>query len=168
MRNGRFLEVFLLVVGLLGCGGSLNGQGGPDGSTTTPCSAMGACACMAASDRCSPRVEACWCPTECAPNIECFCGGGHFLACENRTITTTACADELARVQTMCAGMAFAGSIGTLCNVNPLCIAGCLDQLATVPSCSQIDCSFCQTCDCAGPTTPSAFRTCVTDCSYAY
>jgi hypothetical protein len=71
-----------LVLALLGCGGSLNGNKGPDGSTTAPCSSLGECDCYAASGRCAPRTEACWCPSQCAP-IECICGGGRFLGCED-------------------------------------------------------------------------------------
>jgi hypothetical protein len=78
----KWVGMFLLAAGLLGCGGSISG---PDGATTTiPCSAMGACECLAASDRCTARTEACWCPSECSPLIDCICGGGKFLACENR------------------------------------------------------------------------------------
>ena len=173
MRIAR-TGILALAAALIGCGGSLPGTGGPGaggatGGTSGPpplvCAALGACECMSASDRCAARTEACWCPSECNPNIRCICGGGQFLACEDKVVATD-CDTALARVQTLCAGMAFVSSIGGICNqVNPTCIAGCLDQLATVQSCSQIDCSFCETCDCAGPVTPSAFRTCVTGCS---
>ncbi len=47
---------------------------------------MGACECMAAGDRCAARTEACWCPSECNPEIACICGGGRFLACEDKSV----------------------------------------------------------------------------------
>ena len=160
--NAEPIGIALLAAALLGCGGSLNK--GPDGSTSGACSTLGACECIAANDRCSARTEACWCPSECNPNIACVCGGGRFLACEEKAAAGT-CGAELARVQTMCAGMAFAGQIDALCTADPNCIQGCLAQLTTAASCAQIDCSFCLACDCAPPMTPSPFRNCVSQCA---
>ena len=83
--NWHRAAVLVLVAGLLGCGGSIEGSNAPDGATTTiPCSAMVACACLEASDRCVVRTEACWCPSECDSQIVCICGGGKFLGCDNR------------------------------------------------------------------------------------
>jgi hypothetical protein len=152
----------LLAVALLGCGGSLSK--GPDGSTTGACSTLGACECMAAGDRCSARTEACWCPSECNPNIACICGGGRFLGCDDKAAAGT-CGAEMARVQTMCAGMPFVAQIDTFCAFNAPCMQGCLAQLTTTASCAQIDCSFCIACDCLPPSMPSAFRTCVNSCA---
>src|SRR4029078_5477600 len=74
MPSRKKVAVLWLGAVLLGCGGSLSKTGGPDGATTTvPCTAMGACECMAASDRCAPGTEACWCPSECDPQIACIC-----------------------------------------------------------------------------------------------
>jgi hypothetical protein len=164
-RVGLF--VFSVAAALLGCGGSLKGNSGPDGATTTiPCSAMGACECLAASDRCASRTEPCWCPSECDPQIACICGGGRFLGCENASVIS-ACSNELAAVQAKCAGQAFVQYIGGLC-VNtfgdPNCTAACLAKLKSTGSCSEIDCYFCPVCDCAEPTMPSPFRACLQAC----
>jgi len=186
MRFARSLfgvsSLAFLLAALAACGGSLNpndggtgGQGGNAGTTgtggattTVPCSALGACECLTASDRCTPRSEACWCPTECYPGaaIECVCGGGRFLACEEKDIVAV-CASWLEAVQTKCAGQAFVGNIGALCDgpVNPLCVSNCLANLKEFGSCSEIDCSFCQACDCAAPSTPSPFAACVRGCA---
>ena len=129
---------------------------------------MNGCECLAASDRCTPRSEACWCPTECFPGgaIECVCGGGRFLACEDSQIAA-ACASELAAVQTKCAGQPFVQYIGTLCSAatNPDCVAACLAQLNTAGSCTEIDCGFCPVCDCAAPATASPFAQCLASCN---
>lgn len=158
----------LAALGLLaGCGGSLKGDGAPDAATTTvPCSALGACECMAATDRCAPRTEPCWCPSECDPQIACICGGGEFLACEDRSVIT-ACSNELTAVQARCAGQPFLQEIASICvntRGDPTCTAACLAKLSAGGSCSEIDCSFCPTCDCAGPATPSPFAACYDAC----
>ena len=177
----KLVGVAGLVVGLAACGGSLSpnpdGGGGSGGSAgsgsagttgnagttwtggSTPCSAMGGCDCIAAFDRCTPRSEACWCPTECYPGSECVCGGGRFLACEDKTVVAT-CATELAAVQ------AFVGDLSALCDAaaNPTCVAACLANLHNTGSCSEIDCSFCQACDCLSPATPSPFAACLRAC----
>jgi hypothetical protein len=166
------------------CGGSLNPQGdggGGAGGTTgsagttgsggaTPdaaCASMNGCECLAASDRCTPRAEACWCPTECFPGapIDCVCGGGRFLACDDRSVSAT-CAAALAAVQTKCAGQAFVQYIGALCQTggNPTCVASCLANLNATGSCSEIDCGFCPVCDCLAAT-PSPFATCLAACA---
>ena len=152
---------------LLGCGGSLSKTGGPDGGTTTiPCSAMGACECMAASDRCAPRTEACWCPSECNPQVACICGGGQFLACDDRAVVTI-CSEWLTAVQSKCAGQPNVQYIGGLCTdgfSDPFCTANCLANLKDIGSCAEIDCSFCPVCDCAGPATPTPFAVCLQAC----
>lgn len=168
MRHSSIGALLLLS---LGCGGSLNGNKGPDGSTTGQCASLGACECMAASDRCAARAEACWCPSECDPNIACICGGGRFLACEEKAVVAS-CASELAAVQAKCAGQPFVQYIAGLCTIpttqvdatSPACIAGCLANLENTGSCSEIDCSFCPVCDCAGPTSPSPFSACLASC----
>ena len=174
MRHVRERIVVLsFVVVLLGCGGSLSGdRGAADAGTDVwhsepACAALDACACLASSDRCMPRSEACWCPTECYPGapIECVCGGGRFLACEAKTVVAT-CATELAAVQAKCVGQAFVGDLSALCDAaaNPTCVTACLTNLNDTGSCSEIDCSFCQACDCSGPATPSPFTACLRAC----
>jgi hypothetical protein len=184
------LLVFMSAVGLAACGGSLGqddagggaggssqggaggssgGTTGSGGSTTGPCASLNGCECLAASDRCTARSEACWCPTECYPGapIECVCGGGQFLACEDTNVVT-ACSNELAAVQTKCAGQAFVQYIGALCGqtrADPHCIATCLANLNATGSCSEIDCGFCTVCDCAQPATPSPFAQCLAACN---
>jgi hypothetical protein len=161
------LGLFLVAVGLLGCGGNLNTNGAPDGSTpTVPCYTMGACACMAASDRCESLTEACWCASECNPNIACVCGGGKFIECHDRT-PETACDNQASRVTSMCAGTPFVNEIPWLCTsgASPACMGQCLSALTTTESCAQIDCSFCLAgCDCTLPSMPSALRNCVVSC----
>jgi hypothetical protein len=163
------IGLFLAALGLLaGCGGTIKGNTGPDGSTTTiPCSAMGACECMAAGDRCAPRTEPCWCASECDPQIACICSGGEFLACENRSVIT-ACSNELTAVQAKCAGQPFLQYIASICvntHRDPTCTAACLAKLNTGGACSEIDCSFCPVCDCAAPATPSPFAACLQTCA---
>ena len=161
--NAEPIGIALLAAALLGCGGSLNK--GPDGSTSGACSTLGACECMAANDRCSARTEACWCPSECNPNIACICGGGRFLGCDDRSVVSS-CEAELARVEAMCGATAMVGQVRSLCATgNPVCIQGCLAQLTTTQSCSQIVCGFCLTCDCVLPEMPSALKTCVDGCA---
>jgi hypothetical protein len=160
-RNRRV--VLLLGLGLMGCDGSTNS---PEGSTTPPCPSLGACECMAASDRCTSRVEACWCPSGCDPQIVCICGGGEFLACEDKP-AVGACSSQLAAVETKCASNSFVSFIGELCTSapDPSCVAGCLADLKSTGSCSEIDCGFCPVCDCAAPARPSPFAACLASCN---
>ena len=160
------IGLFLTVLGLLaGCGGSLKGND-PDGSTTGACASLGACECMAASDRCSARTQACYCPTSCDPNIACICGGGLFLACDDKAVSAS-CVTALAAVQTKCAGQSFVQYIGGVCSSgsDPTCVAGCLAKLNSTGSCAEIDCGFCPVCDCAAPATPSPFAACLRTCA---
>jgi len=163
VRTG--VAVLAAAAGLLGCGGSLNK---PDGSTTTTalCSTLSACACMAASDKCRPRTEACWCPSECDPQIACVCGGGQFLACDEKDVVGI-CSDWLAAVQAKCAGQPNVQYIADLCGntgAEPFCTSICLANLKENGSCAEIDCSFCPTCDCAAPVASSTFAACLADC----
>jgi hypothetical protein len=167
LLEGYMAKIVALVIGLglaAGCGSGTLG-GGPDGGAppTNPCVALGACGCMAASDRCTARTEACYCPTECSPEIVCVCGGGHFLACEDKAATTTnACLSQVARVQQACAAQPFVNYITDLCSArNPTCVASCLENLS---SCSEIDCRFCPVCDCAPPERANALDTCLQGC----
>jgi hypothetical protein len=178
-------SLLLTAIVVAGCGGSITGngpmtgqggqgaRGGQGGGTTTvPCEAMGACECLAASNRCTVRTEDCWCPSECAApgtGIDCICGGGRFLSCEDRS-TAASCMNELAAVQAKCANHSFAQYIGDICSlssIHPTCVATCLANLNTTGSCSEIDCSFCPVCDCAAPATPSPFLACLEACRAA-
>jgi len=197
MRNGRrFVSaLFSAAVALAGCGASLDprndaggGSGGFGGSSlggmggttggggtlgsggSTPtgaCSTLSGCECLAASDRCVPRSEACWCPTECFPGSVCVCGGGKFLGCENKAVAGS-CASELSAVQAKCAGQPFVQYIANICanpNSASACVAGCLANLRNTGSCSEIDCGFCTVCDCAGPAGVSPFASCLANCT---
>jgi hypothetical protein len=190
IANRKRVGLLVLAAGLIGCGGVTTGTTGTAGSTGTigtggtntgtagttgtggttgttgACASLGACACMEAGDRCSARTEACWCPSECDPQIVCICGGGRFLACEDRTVVPS-CANALAAVQAKCAGQSFVGFIGELCSsaADPTCVAGCLTKLNNTGSCSEIDCGFCTVCDCAGPATLSPFAACLQTCA---
>src|SRR5688572_13488655 len=122
LLEGRMAKIVALVIGLglaAGCDSGTLGSG-PDGGgpPNNGCAALGACGCMAASDRCTARTEACYCPTECNPELACICGGGQFLACEDKApvTTTTYCSSQLARVQQTCAAQPFIGDIGDLCS----------------------------------------------------
>jgi len=164
------IGVLLVAIAVAGCGGSITGKGpmtGQGGATTTiPCSAMGACECMAASSRCSARVESCWCPSECNPQIACVCGGGRFLACEDKA-TVAACTTALTAVQAKCAGQSNVQWIADICTTaaDPTCVAACLSNLATGGACTEIDCRFCALCDCGPATVPSPFGDCVRACA---
>ena len=160
-RIGQFLAALSL---LAGCGGTITGNGGPDGATTTiPCSAMGACACREASDRCAMRTEACWCDSECDPSSVCKCGGGRFLACDDNAVVAS-CTRELAAVQTKCpTGGQYISDID-ICSSSrsPSCVASCLANLQATGSCSELNC-FCPVCDCIAPETPT-FSNCLAAC----
>ena len=166
MANRKRIGFLLLAVGLFGCGGSIKGNTGPDGSTTGGCSSLGACECMGASDRCAARTEACWCPDVCGLPIDCICGGGRFLACDDKAVAAS-CATALAAVQAKCAGQSFVQYIGDVCSSgsDPTCVAGCLAKLNSTGSCSEIDCGFCTLCDCAPSTAPNPFRACLQTCA---
>jgi len=157
-----------MLAGMMSCGGSINGNG-PDGSTQTQtvgCASLDECACYAAGDRCSMVTESCWCPIVCDSKVACVCGGGKFLGCQD-SAGTQSCDAQVARVQNLCAGQPFTSFLNGICSsgaLNPTCVGGCLSQLTTVDSCAQIDCSFCTTCDCAGPAMPSQLRTCIDGC----
>jgi hypothetical protein len=112
------------------------------------------------------RTEACWCPSECNPQIACVCGGGQFLGCEDKVVVA-ACTTQLAAVQAKCANQSFVQYIGDLCTAarNPSCVSGCLANLATGGSCTEIDCGFCPVCDCAQPVTASPFAACLAGCT---
>lgn len=177
MRIGaNRIGLLLVAIAFLGCGGSVNGngpvtgQGGQGGATTTiPCSAMGACECWSANDRCTARTEACWCPSACDPGIDCLCGGGRFLACEDRSFIAS-CVNELSAVQAKCAGEPFLQYLASICvqtNRDPTCTAACLANLNASGSCAEVDCSFCPVCDCAGPATPSPLAACLQACASA-
>lgn len=158
------IGALLVALAVAGCGGSLGGK--QDGGTS-PCSAVAACECLQ-SDRCAPRSEACWCPTECYPGaaVDCKCGGGRFLSCEERA-TVAACASELSAVQTKCAGQSNVQWIADICSTSAdaACVAACLSNLETGGACSEIDCRFCALCDCAAPAVPSPFGDCVRACT---
>jgi hypothetical protein len=158
--------LFLLAVGLLGCGGSINGNSGNHPTPPAACATLNACDCMAAGGRCTMRTEPCWCPSECSPQIACICGGGQFLACEDNPVVA-ACTSQLVAVQTKCASQPFVQYIGDLCTsaANPSCVSACLANLATGGSCTEIDCGFCPVCDCAQPATSSPFAACLAACA---
>jgi hypothetical protein len=157
------IGLLVAALGWLACGSSV--LQGPDGGTQTgACASLGECACFAASDRCSARTEACWCPSVCDPSIACICGGGEFLSCETKSAATS-CDTELARVQSLCAGKPFVQYIAGLCSSNANCVASCLaTNIVNVDSCAQIDCYFCPVCDCAPPP-PSPLRNCLQTCT---
>jgi hypothetical protein len=165
--EGYMAKIVVLVIGLglaVGCGSSTLGGTGPDGAAppNNGCAALGACACMAASDRCTARTEACYCPSECAPEIACICGGGKFLACEDAIIhpTPPSCLAQALRVQQQCAAQPLVQFVDDLCRTQTdPCVANCLANLG---SCSEIDCSLCPACDCAAPQSP--LSTCLGAC----
>jgi hypothetical protein len=161
------MRTFLLataLAGLIGCGGSIKGNGPDASNQPVGCATLDECACYAASDRCSMVTESCWCPSVCDSKVACVCGGGKYLGCVNSP-GTDSCDAELARVQVLCVGQPFVNFLSGICASNPTCIAGCLSQLGTVDSCAQIDCSFCTTCDCSGPAMPSPLGACVAGCA---
>lgn len=157
------VTVGFLLVGLVACDSGPRTNGGLDGSASGACASLGECDCMAATDRCTPRTEACWCPSICDPNVSCVCGGGRFLGCQDNDLVAV-CTGWLTEVQAKCAGRI--PDIGTLCSdaPNPFCVAQCLANLKSSGMCSEIDCRFCPTCDCDPPTATSPFADCVAAC----
>ena len=95
--------------GTTGAGGTTGTAGTTDtggtggtGGTAGACASLGACACMQAGDRCVARTEACWCPSECDPQIVCVCGGGRFLACEDKPVVPSCTGRPHGRPGQMC------------------------------------------------------------------
>ena len=84
-------------------------------------------------------------------------------------MTIAACTTELTAVLAKCANQPFVQDIDDICATqgNPTCVAACLAKLNATGSCSEIDCSFCPICDCAGPATPSPFAACLQACAAA-
>jgi hypothetical protein len=95
-------------------------------------------------------------------------GGGQVVHVAHKA--RAACANELTAVRVKCADQAFIQYIGDLCTnaaYDPTCVAGCLANLKTRGSCSEIDCYFCPVCDCAPPVAASPFRACLQTCAQA-
>jgi len=124
-------------------------------TSTLDCVGLDACACLATS-HCSSLSEACYCPyPACGAGGECFCGGGQFIACVPAGLTT--CDAAKARVSTLCPtlkGMTYDGLCQQTASV---CITKCLNE---VTACSDIACTACDTCGCAG----DRFSGCVAAC----
>jgi hypothetical protein len=115
------------------------------------CSSLGPCECLESSG-CAPIAEACWCPTECG--MVCTCGGGRFVGCVPRGLSTCESASE--RVAKLCPDIAV--PVTNLCaSSSSECIAKCLDE---VTSCSDLECALCSTCSGCDDT----FSRCYQDC----
>jgi len=130
--------ILVVAMGLFGCGGSLKGGSGPDGSTGAACSSLGACACR-------DNMVVASCASELAA-VQSKCANQAFV-------------QYIADLCTLPPTYMAAAS--------PTCIAGCLANLNNTGSCSEIDCSFCPVCDCVGPATPSPFSACLDACRQA-
>jgi len=130
---------------------------GPD-TGKVDCVGLDECAC-GSTQGCSVIADACYCPfPKCQQGGACVCGGGKFLGCAPAALST--CATAKARVADMCPTLSGA-TFDNLCQgSDSACVTSCLNQ---VTACSNIACSTCETCDCAG----DAFSACRAKCGSA-
>jgi hypothetical protein len=119
------------------------------------CVGLDECTCFK-TNGCMSVSEACYCPfPTCSTAGACVCGGGRFLGCAPSNLTT--CAAAQARVSALCPSLKGTTYSG-LCQQNAsACITKCLNE---VTSCSDIACTACDGCDCAG----DRFSACVSVC----
>ena len=127
------------------------------GGETSPssCASLGECACFTTSG-CAPIAEPCWCPfPQCNSSAACVCGGGRFLGCAPPAIAT--CAGAKARISALCPTLSGPTFDGLCARPSPACVTKCL---AEVSSCSDVGCSFCEICDCAGDNFSNCYAQC--------
>jgi hypothetical protein len=140
-----------------GCPICVGADAGADTSKLA-CVALDECTCGKTSG-CVSIAEACYCPyPQCGKSGACFCGGGLFIGCAPTNLATCTAAKD--RVATLCPQLKGA-TFGSLCQASDSsCITKCLND---VTSCSDVFCSFCDECNCAG----GAFMACRTKCTAA-
>jgi hypothetical protein len=109
------------------------------------CVGLDECTC-GNSKGCEVISESCYCPfPQCSSQGACICGGGHFLGCAPSNLAT--CSAAKARVATLCPQLKGA-TFDSLClQPGSACITKCLND---VTACGEINCAFCEACDCAG------------------
>lgn len=120
------------------------------------CKGLDECACLR-SNACAPIAEACYCP-QCGSTAVCKCAGGKYLGCSSAGLN--ACSGAKAQLAALCPtlkGSTFDGLCG---GTNNACITKCLGE---VTSCSDVFCTFCESCDCAS----DRFSQCLGNCSRA-
>jgi hypothetical protein len=119
------------------------------------CVDLDECSCLEANG-CSVLSAACWCPfPQCGSNGACVCGGGKFIGCVPLNYAT--CEEAKARVASLCPQMNGVTWDGLCDQADSACIIKCLDQ---VDSCTDVHCTFCDTCGCF----TDRFGTCVEQC----
>jgi hypothetical protein len=122
------------------------------------CTRLDECACRSA-DGCAPIAEPCYCPfPQCGSEGACICGGGKYLGCAPTDVAT--CSGAKAQLATLCPtlkGPTFDGLCG---GTNSACVTKCLGE---VTSCSDVFCTFCETCGCAS----DRFTQCLGKCTSA-
>jgi hypothetical protein len=133
----------------------------PDASADSgklACTGLDECSCALANG-CGVISEKCYCPyPKCGNDGACFCGGGKFVGCAPVQLTT--CVAAKARIAAMCPTLS-GRTFDTVCDgADSLCATKCLND-ATV--CSDVRCSFCDACDCAG----DPFGACLAKCKAA-
>ena len=112
------------------------------------CVGLDECTCRATKG-CGPIAQSCYCPfPQCDPSNACVCGGGKFVGCAPVALLTCAAARD--RVAALCPQLSQT-SFHYECEIHEQvaseCITKCLNE---VGSCGDIDCSFCDACDCEG------------------
>jgi hypothetical protein len=119
------------------------------------CLNMDECTCASANG-CSVISNACYCPyPQCSPGGACVCGGGKFLGCAPVTLSTCLAAKD--RIAGLCPTLSGATFDGLCQQSDSACITKCLNDVTT---CSDVLCTFCETCDCA----TDAFSVCRAKC----
>jgi hypothetical protein len=139
------------------CGCPVCGPLGTDAGRSD-CAGLDECSCRQVNG-CGVIAETCYCPyPKCGPNGACICGGGKFVGCA--PVQLTNCAAAKARVAAMCPSLS-GQTFATVCDgADSLCATKCLDDAT---ACSDVRCSFCDSCDCVA----DPFSACLAKCKTA-
>jgi hypothetical protein len=132
----------------------------PDASTDSAsngCTGLDECACHATSN-CTVLSPSCYCPFPQCGSGACVCGGGKFAGCAPANLAT--CANAKARVASLCPSLSTTALDNLCTQSDTTCATECLNE---VSACSDISCSLCTACDCAG----DKYMACVSKCKAA-
>jgi hypothetical protein len=132
----------------------------PDAATDkaqADCKSLDECACRN-TNGCAPIAEACYCPfPQCGSNGACICGGGKYLGCAPVGLAT-ACSVAKAQVAALCPTLKGPTFDGLCARPDSACVTECLGK---VTACSDVSCTFCETCGCA----TDRFSQCLASCT---
>ena len=152
--------VLALATALLGCGGSLAKNS--DGSTTAPCSSLGACECMA-SDRCAPAPRRAGARASATRTSRASAAAASSSPARRGRWSRSArtgsppCSPSAPASRSSSTSLTSASIRTRIRSASPVAWRTC----RTPGRAREIDCSFCPVCDCAAPATPSPFAACL-------